>query len=155
MTEGRLDFGVGRGAVPIEHHWFGSDWAQSRDRFVDVLGIIERALQNGEISSEGSRFFHFHPVPLSTRPFQERIPFWYPGNPVTAGRHGLNLMWPDKIDEAAYERYVETFNQHRDDEIRLDGPGSRASPTWRSRSGRGPARPGRSPSVSPRCSMTA
>ena len=67
LTEGRLDFGVGRGAVPIEHHWFGRDWAQSRERFVDVLGIIERALAGEEISSEGSRFFDFNPVPLSTR----------------------------------------------------------------------------------------
>ena len=32
------------------------------------------------------------PVPLATKPFQDPIPFWYPGNPVTAGRHGMSLM---------------------------------------------------------------
>jgi alkanesulfonate monooxygenase SsuD/methylene tetrahydromethanopterin reductase-like flavin-dependent oxidoreductase (luciferase family) len=124
LTEGRLDFGVGRGAVPIEHHWFGRDWAQSRDRFTDVLGIVERALATGEISSEGSAFFDFHPVPLSSRPLQDRIPFWYPGNPITAGRHGLNLMWPGKIDAAAHEQYLQAWHDHRDDEVRLDGPGA-------------------------------
>jgi alkanesulfonate monooxygenase SsuD/methylene tetrahydromethanopterin reductase-like flavin-dependent oxidoreductase (luciferase family) len=124
LTGGRLDFGVGRGAVPIEHNWFGRDWAESRERFEDVLGIIQRALDSDEISSEGSRFHDFHPVPLSTRPFQDRIPFWYPGNPLTAGRHGLNLMWPGKIDEASYERYIQAWHDHQGDGIRLDGPGS-------------------------------
>ena len=26
LTNGRLDFGVGRGVGPIEHYWFGSNW---------------------------------------------------------------------------------------------------------------------------------
>ena len=26
LTNGRLEFGVGRGVAPIEHYWFGSDW---------------------------------------------------------------------------------------------------------------------------------
>jgi alkanesulfonate monooxygenase SsuD/methylene tetrahydromethanopterin reductase-like flavin-dependent oxidoreductase (luciferase family) len=81
LTGGRLEFGVGRGAVPIEHYWFSRDWWESRDRFTDVLGIIEHALSAGEISSEGSRFFDFPRMPLSTKPLQERIPFWYPGSP--------------------------------------------------------------------------
>jgi alkanesulfonate monooxygenase SsuD/methylene tetrahydromethanopterin reductase-like flavin-dependent oxidoreductase (luciferase family) len=31
LTEGRLEFGAGRGAVPIEHSWFGDDWHGSRE----------------------------------------------------------------------------------------------------------------------------
>jgi Luciferase-like monooxygenase len=46
----------------------------SRDRFVDSLGLIQRALSNGEISSEGSRFYDFPTMPLATKPYQERIP---------------------------------------------------------------------------------
>jgi alkanesulfonate monooxygenase SsuD/methylene tetrahydromethanopterin reductase-like flavin-dependent oxidoreductase (luciferase family) len=61
---------------------------------------------------------------MSTRPFQERIPFWYPGNPVAAGQYGLNLMWPGKIEPAAYEAYVDAWNRHKDDELRFDGPDS-------------------------------
>jgi alkanesulfonate monooxygenase SsuD/methylene tetrahydromethanopterin reductase-like flavin-dependent oxidoreductase (luciferase family) len=123
LTEGRLEFGVGRGAVPIEHYWFSREWEDSRDRFTDILGIVQRSLAGDEISSEGSRFFDFPPMPLSTRPFQERIPFWYPGSPMTAGRHGMSLMWPGKIDEAAYELYLKAWSDHRDDPIRMDGPG--------------------------------
>jgi alkanesulfonate monooxygenase SsuD/methylene tetrahydromethanopterin reductase-like flavin-dependent oxidoreductase (luciferase family) len=124
LTDGRLEFGVGRGAVPIEHYWFSRDWWESRDRFTDVLGIIKHALSAGEISSAQSSFYDFPTMPLSTKPLQERIPFWYPGSPVTAGRHGMSLMWPGKISEAAFEQYLETWHAHKDDEMRFDGPDS-------------------------------
>ena len=124
LTGGRLEFGVGRGPVPIEHHWFSHDWSESRDRFTDVLGIIERALTSGEISSEGSLFFDFPTMPLAIKPLQDRIPFWYPGSPQTAGRHGMSLMWPGKIDEAAYEQYLQAWHDHKGEDLRFDGPGS-------------------------------
>ena len=69
LTEGRLEFGVGRGAVPIEHYWFSREWSDSRARFTDILGIIQRSLADGEISSEGSQFYDFPPVPMATKPF--------------------------------------------------------------------------------------
>ncbi len=123
LTGGRLEFGVGRGAVPIEHYWFSREWGDSRERFTDILGIVQRSLSAGEISSEGSRFYDFPTVPLSTKPFQERIPFWYPGSPMTAGRHGMSLMWPGKIDEAAYEQYVQAWSDHQGGDLRMDAPG--------------------------------
>ncbi|MGH3260410.1 MAG: LLM class flavin-dependent oxidoreductase, partial [Trebonia sp.] len=125
LTEGRLELGVGRGAVPIEHYWFGHEWLDVRERFTDVLGIIQRSLNASEISSQGSRFFDFPTVPLTTRPFQERIPFWYPGSPLTAGRHGMSLMWPGRIDEAAYQQYLLAWHEHAGQGIRLDGPDDR------------------------------
>jgi len=123
LTGGRLEYGVGRGAVPIEHYWFSRDWWESRDRFTDVLGIIRHALAAGEISSEGSTFFDFPTMPMSTKPLQERIPFWYPGSPQTAGRHGMSLMWPGEISEEAYEQYLRAWHDHKGDPIRFDGVG--------------------------------
>ena len=122
LTEGRLDFGVGRGVAPIEHYWFGSNWPESKERFEDTLGIICDAFATGEISSANSTFYDFPTVPLSTKPLQDPIPFWYPGSPVTAGRHGMNLMWPGPIDQRAYDLYVETWHKHKGDTMRLDGP---------------------------------
>jgi alkanesulfonate monooxygenase SsuD/methylene tetrahydromethanopterin reductase-like flavin-dependent oxidoreductase (luciferase family) len=122
LTGGRLDFGVGRGVAPIEHYWFGSNWPESRDRFTDVLGIICEALATGEISSANSTYYDFPTVPMATRPLQDPIPFWYPGSPVTAGRHGMNLMWPGPISGAAYDLYVDTWHRHRGDTLRVDGP---------------------------------
>jgi alkanesulfonate monooxygenase SsuD/methylene tetrahydromethanopterin reductase-like flavin-dependent oxidoreductase (luciferase family) len=125
LTGGRLDFGVGSGVAPIEHAWFGSDWTVRRERFEDTLGIICRALATGEISSEESVYHHFPTVPLATTPVQDPIPFWYPGNPATAGRHGMSLMWPGPIDQQAYDIYVEAWNRHRGGPLRVDGPDSR------------------------------
>ncbi len=124
LTGGRLDFGVGRGVAPIEHAWFGSRWTESRERFEDSLAIIHRALATGEISSEGSRFWDFPRVPLATKPFQDPIPFWYPGNPVIAGRYGMSLMWAGPIDRQAYDAYVGAWNEHEGDAVRFDGPSS-------------------------------
>ena len=50
-----------------------------------MLGIIRRALRTGEISAEGSKYYNFRTMPMATLPVQQHIPFWYPGNPVTAG----------------------------------------------------------------------
>jgi alkanesulfonate monooxygenase SsuD/methylene tetrahydromethanopterin reductase-like flavin-dependent oxidoreductase (luciferase family) len=125
LTGGRLDFGVGSGVAPIEHAWFGSDWTERRERFEDTLRIICRALATGEISSEGSVYHDFPTVPFATRPVQDPIPFWYPGNPAAAGRYGMSLMWPGPIDRQAYDVYVDAWNSHRGDTLRVDGPDSR------------------------------
>jgi alkanesulfonate monooxygenase SsuD/methylene tetrahydromethanopterin reductase-like flavin-dependent oxidoreductase (luciferase family) len=125
LTEGRLDYGVGRGAVPAEHAWHGGSHRDARERFVDTLGIIADALRTGEISSEHSSYHDFPTMPMSTKPFQEHIPFWYPGNPETAGRYGMSLMWPGPISRDAYDVYVESWEAHKGERIRLDGPDAR------------------------------
>jgi alkanesulfonate monooxygenase SsuD/methylene tetrahydromethanopterin reductase-like flavin-dependent oxidoreductase (luciferase family) len=125
LTGGRLDFGVGRGVSPIEHAWFGSKWTESRERFEDTLGIICNAFATGEISSAGSVYHDFPTAPLSTKPFQNPIPFWYPGNPVIAGRHGMSLMCAGGVPQSTYDAYIENWEKHRTDTLRLDGPDSR------------------------------
>ena len=124
LTNGRLDYGVGRGAVPVEHAWHGGDFRTARERFVDYLGIIAEALRNGEVSSENSEYLDFPTMPLTTGPLQQPIPFWYPGNPTTAGRYGMNLMWPGPISQEAYEAYLEAWEKYKGERIRLDGPDS-------------------------------
>jgi alkanesulfonate monooxygenase SsuD/methylene tetrahydromethanopterin reductase-like flavin-dependent oxidoreductase (luciferase family) len=125
LTGGRLEFGVGSGVAPIEHAWFGSVWTERRERFEDTLGIICNALASGEITSAGSAYHDFPTVPLSTKPFQDPIPFWYPGNPAMAGRYGMNLMWPGPIDQRAYDVYAEAWHAHRGGTLRVDGPSAR------------------------------
>jgi alkanesulfonate monooxygenase SsuD/methylene tetrahydromethanopterin reductase-like flavin-dependent oxidoreductase (luciferase family) len=125
LTGGRLDFGVGRGVAPIEHAWFGSKWTESRERFEDTLGIICHAFATGEISSANSVFHDFPSAPLTTKPFQDTIPFWYPGNPVVAGRHGMSLMCAGGVPQSTYDAYIENWQKHAGDTLRLDGPDSR------------------------------
>jgi alkanesulfonate monooxygenase SsuD/methylene tetrahydromethanopterin reductase-like flavin-dependent oxidoreductase (luciferase family) len=122
LTNGRIEFGVGRGVAPIEHYWFGGDWPNSTDRFEDILGIICRAFRTGEISTEDSKYYDFRTMPMSTMPVQKHIPFWYPGSPVTAGKFGLNLMWPGPIDQETYDLYAQTWYDHANDDVRMNAP---------------------------------
>ncbi len=124
LTNGRLEFGVGRGVAPVEHYWYGGRWAEANDRFEDALGIVARALQSGEISADGSRFYDFRTMPMSTRPVQDHIRFWYPGSPATAGRFGMDLVWPGPIRQEAYDLYAEAWEKHRGDPVRFEAPGA-------------------------------
>ncbi len=87
-------------------------------------GSSADALATGEISSENSAYYDFPTMPLPMKPIQEPIPFWYPGRPVTAGRHGMNLIWPGVIDQETYDLYAETWHKHKGDTIRVDGTNS-------------------------------
>ncbi len=37
----------------------------------------------------------------------------------------MNLMWPGPIDQDSYDVYVETWNAHKGDTHRVDGPNSK------------------------------
>jgi alkanesulfonate monooxygenase SsuD/methylene tetrahydromethanopterin reductase-like flavin-dependent oxidoreductase (luciferase family) len=37
----------------------------------------------------------------------------------------MSLMWPGPIDRQTYDTYVEAWNEHRGDTLRVDGPDSR------------------------------
>ena len=126
LTGGRVEYGVGRGIAAIEHFWFEGDWFASHDRFDEALGLILQGLHTGKVDSSGAKHYDFPPIDVSMAPFQKpNPPFWYPGNPVTAGRFGLNLIWPGPIPQEAYDLYVATWNEHAGDPVRADLPGAR------------------------------
>ncbi len=124
LTGGRVDYGVGRGIAAIEHFWFEGDWFSSHDRFDEALGLILQGLRTGHVDPAGGKHYDFPPIDLLLTPYQSpNPPFWYPGNPVAAGRYGLNLMWPGPIPQEAYDAYVQTWNEHANDPVRANRPG--------------------------------
>ena len=124
LCGGRLDYGVGRGPVAIEHYWFNADWSNSYERFDESLAIIAKGLRTGVATGTGPAY-EFPPCNVTVSPFQQpNPPFWYPGNPVTAGRYGMSLMWPGPIPQAAYDAYLGAWDRHRNDETRFDTPES-------------------------------
>jgi alkanesulfonate monooxygenase SsuD/methylene tetrahydromethanopterin reductase-like flavin-dependent oxidoreductase (luciferase family) len=125
LSGGRVDYGVGRGAAACEHFWYSGDWFNATERFDEALGLIFLGLQTGKMGSVGGKHYDFPEIPLSMSPFQHRIPFWYPGNAVVAGRFGLNLLWPGAIPEEVYDLYVSTWNEYADSGIRANAPGAR------------------------------
>jgi alkanesulfonate monooxygenase SsuD/methylene tetrahydromethanopterin reductase-like flavin-dependent oxidoreductase (luciferase family) len=124
LTQGRVDYGVGRGIAAIEHFWFEGDWFESHERFDEALELILQGLRSGVVAGTG-KHYQFPEISVSSAPFQKpNPPFWYPGNPVTAGKFGLNLLWPGPIPQEAFDLYIETWHANVGGEIRAEAPGA-------------------------------
>jgi len=126
LTDGRVEYGVGRGIAAIEHFWFQGDWFASRERFDEAMAIILRGLQTGVTGGAGGKHYDFPEITLTMRPAQSpNPPMWYAGNPTVAGRYGLGLVWPGAIPQDVYELYLATWEEYKDDPVRADAPGAR------------------------------
>jgi alkanesulfonate monooxygenase SsuD/methylene tetrahydromethanopterin reductase-like flavin-dependent oxidoreductase (luciferase family) len=73
ISDGRLDFGVGRGYQPHEYKGFGIPMSESRDRFDEALAIIEGLWSNETFTYEG-KFHSVDEVSLMPRPLQQPTP---------------------------------------------------------------------------------
>jgi alkanesulfonate monooxygenase SsuD/methylene tetrahydromethanopterin reductase-like flavin-dependent oxidoreductase (luciferase family) len=124
LTGGRVDYGIGRGIAAAEHFWFEGDWFKSHERFDEALGLILTGLRTGRVEGTGPNYT-FPEIEITLSPYQKpNPPFWYPGNPVTAGKFGLNLMWAGAIPQEAYDLYVNTWNHYKDSGVRAEAPGA-------------------------------
>ena len=122
LTGGRVEYGIGRGIAAAEHFWFEGNWFASHERFDEALGLILTGLRTGRVQGTGPHYT-FPEIDISMSPFQKpNPPFWYPGNPVTAGKFGLNLLWPGPIPKEAYDLYVKTWNDYTGWAVRADTP---------------------------------
>jgi natural product biosynthesis luciferase-like monooxygenase protein len=73
LSGGRLDLGVGRGYQPHEFAGFGIPMSESRDRFDEVLAIIE-GLWTNETFSFAGKYYQCDEVSLNPRPLQQPTP---------------------------------------------------------------------------------
>jgi alkanesulfonate monooxygenase SsuD/methylene tetrahydromethanopterin reductase-like flavin-dependent oxidoreductase (luciferase family) len=73
LSRGRLIFGVGRSGVAATYEAYGVPYGESRDRFAEVLDIVQQAWTQDSVSYHG-RFHHFENVRVTPRPFQQPMP---------------------------------------------------------------------------------
>jgi alkanesulfonate monooxygenase SsuD/methylene tetrahydromethanopterin reductase-like flavin-dependent oxidoreductase (luciferase family) len=73
VSGGRLIFGVGRSGFPRTYEAYGVSYAESRERFGEVLEILKRAWGNERFSFEGT-FYKFRDITLVPRPLQTPHP---------------------------------------------------------------------------------
>jgi alkanesulfonate monooxygenase SsuD/methylene tetrahydromethanopterin reductase-like flavin-dependent oxidoreductase (luciferase family) len=73
ISHGRLIFGVGRSGFPRTYEAYGISYAESRERFAEVLEIMKRAWTQESFSFEGE-FYNFQNVNLVPKPFQTPYP---------------------------------------------------------------------------------
>ena len=92
LSEGRLEFGIGRGISPPEHEMWGIAPDEARARSEEVLEILIKGLTHETLTHHG-QFYDFDAVPMLMQPVQQpHPPIWYPGNVEFAARHHLNAM---------------------------------------------------------------
>jgi len=73
LSHGRLIFGVGRSGVAQTYEAYGVSYAESRDRFREILDIVEQAWTKLSFSYEG-RYHRFKDVAVVPKPYQEPTP---------------------------------------------------------------------------------
>src|SRR6267378_2435193 len=73
LSHGRLIFGVGRSGVAQTYEAYGVSYAESRDRFREILDIVERAWTEPSFSYEGT-YHSFKNVAVVPKPYQKPTP---------------------------------------------------------------------------------
>ena len=96
ISQGRLIFGVGRSGLPRTYEDYGVSYAESRDRFAEVLDIIEQAWSQPTFSYEG-KYYSFKNIAVAPRPLQQpfppiRIAAASPDTFPAAGERGLPVF---------------------------------------------------------------
>jgi alkanesulfonate monooxygenase SsuD/methylene tetrahydromethanopterin reductase-like flavin-dependent oxidoreductase (luciferase family) len=73
ISNGRVIFGVGRSGFPRTYEAYGVPYAESRERFAEILEILRRAWSVDRFSFEG-RFHNFHDITIAPKPLQRPYP---------------------------------------------------------------------------------
>src|SRR6202158_1833425 len=73
ISHGRLIMGVGRSGFPRTYQAYGISYAESRERFAEVLEILKRAWTQETFSFHG-QFYNFENICLVPKPYQAPYP---------------------------------------------------------------------------------
>jgi alkanesulfonate monooxygenase SsuD/methylene tetrahydromethanopterin reductase-like flavin-dependent oxidoreductase (luciferase family) len=73
VSHGRVIFGVGRSGFPRTYEAYGVPYAESRERFAEVLEVLRRSWSNERFSFEGS-FYKFTNITMVPKPVQQPYP---------------------------------------------------------------------------------
>ncbi len=93
LSDGRLEFGVGRGAIPLHFAGFDASRDESRERFEEALDIIVKAWTTESFSHQG-KFFQVPETSVVPKPLQRPHP------PIRVAANG-----PETAIFAAQQRY--------------------------------------------------
>ena len=96
LSHGRLIFGVGRSGVAQTYEAYGVSYAESRERFREILDIVERAWTEPSFSYEGA-YHSFKDVAVVPKPYQKptppiRIAASTPDTFPAIGRRGMPIF---------------------------------------------------------------
>jgi alkanesulfonate monooxygenase SsuD/methylene tetrahydromethanopterin reductase-like flavin-dependent oxidoreductase (luciferase family) len=73
LSGGRLIFGVGRSGVARTYEAYGVPYAESRERFAEILDIVRKAWTQEKLSYQG-KYHRFEDIAVVPKPFQQPTP---------------------------------------------------------------------------------
>jgi alkanesulfonate monooxygenase SsuD/methylene tetrahydromethanopterin reductase-like flavin-dependent oxidoreductase (luciferase family) len=102
LSQGRLELGVGRGAIAIHFQGFNVSRDESRERFEEALIILERAWTQ-ETCAFAGKYFHVPPTPVLPKSLQKphpplRIAANSPKTAAFAGERGYPVFVASPIN---------------------------------------------------------
>jgi alkanesulfonate monooxygenase SsuD/methylene tetrahydromethanopterin reductase-like flavin-dependent oxidoreductase (luciferase family) len=119
LSGGRYQVGIGKGApVGEEFAMWGGNPDEVAERFEETLAILMLGLTQDFVSFSG-KFYQIEDLWMELKPKQTpHPPFWYAGNPVSAGRYGSNFVGfsPTKGLPALRDVYRENLRKRNESE---------------------------------------
>lgn len=96
LANGRLEFGVGRGASPHELAIFGRDPENAIEIYQEAFQIIQKYFTSDAINHDG-KYWQIQDAPVTLKPFQLPQPkMWYaaatPDSVVWPTQNGMNII---------------------------------------------------------------
>lgn len=126
ISDGRVDFGMGRGNTAATADAFGVSMEDSEARAVEALDVILQAWKGEEFSYEG-QYYNFHPLKLTPFPMQQPHPpiYWAavsPGSHERGGASGYNLLTgANALDwgqlQRRIDRYLHGWDSHEGNDV--------------------------------------
>lgn len=116
LSQGRLDFGVGRGTIALHFQGFSVSRDESRERFEEALDIIERAWTQETVSFAG-KYFHIPETAVAPKPLQKpyppfRIAANSPDTAAFAGERGSAIFVASPINPfPKLPEHIEVYRQ--------------------------------------------
>ncbi|MBM3221209.1 MAG: LLM class flavin-dependent oxidoreductase [Candidatus Rokubacteria bacterium] len=116
LSHGRLDLGIGRSGVPEHYRGFGIPYAESRDRFFEILKIMRRAWTEDRFSYEG-KYFQIRDICVMPKPYQKphpplRVAATIDETYPAVGRMGLPIFLAVRTTSIAHlERNVLSYRE--------------------------------------------
>ena len=92
LTDGRLIFGVGRGAFAWEMNRLGSPIETSKEKFIESLEVLKLLLSKKDVGFKG-KYYNFDPITIMPRPISNPIQFM------------IAAMDPSSIENAASQGF--------------------------------------------------
>ena len=116
LSEGRLDFGVGKGYRFNEFNSFGISMDEAEPRFLESIQIMKKSWLNDERWSYEGKFWQFNDIivepPCAQKPHP---PLWlaagHPASIVTVANMGANLLLDQFSPTKSVLERVQTFRE--------------------------------------------